>query len=436
MNNRKLSKKNFIYISIMIFGLFFGSGNLIFPPFLGKNSGSNFLIALLFFSITGIIFPLLAIIGVSKFEGINNLTNMVNNKFTLLYTIAIYLTIGPGLAIPRNGSLPFEISIVPYLKNTDNIILYRLIFTIIFFSIIYYLSLNPKKIVFRLGKILTPILILLIVIIFVSILSRPVNALEPSIEYINNPAIKGFLEGYNTMDALAGLNFGIVITLAIKNFGITSQKTIEKTTLKAGVVASMLLFTIYFMLTYVGYATSNMFPKTKNGADILVLVVRNIYGIYGNILLAVIFTIACLSVCIGLITSISQYFSETYKFISYKKWATIYTIISFILANFGLNKILLISIPILLSIYPVSLSLIILALFSKYFNNSKIVFKITVYTNLIFSISMVINKYIGNRLDIIFNYLPLNNFNLGWTFPTLVAFIISFIFVKTVKNRI
>ncbi|CAM3144594.1 branched-chain amino acid transport system II carrier protein [Streptobacillus ratti] len=430
---RNLTNKEFRYISIMIFGLYFGAGNLIFPPFLGKESGSNAIIALIFFSITAIVFPILGVIVVSKFNGINNFSNMVGPWFTFIFTTAMYLTIGPCLSIPRNASTSFEMTIAPYVTNLDNIIYYRLIYTLIFFLIVYYLSMKPKKIVTTLGKILTPILLLLIILMFVGVLFKPFSYVAPVGDYITSPAIKGFIEGYNTIDALAGLNFGIIIVFAIKSLGIVNEKDVTKITIKAGIVAGLILFLVYFMLTYIGFATANDFPNTKTGVEILVNVVKVNYGMFSTLMLGGIFIIACLSVSIGLITSISQYFSQNYPSISYRTWAMIYILISFVLANFGLVNILKISMPILLSIYPVSLVLISLGLFSEYFDNSRLVFRLCVYVTLIFSIGMVLNKYIGNILDPLFVNLPFYSLNLGWLVPAMITFIFSIIIHKGKK---
>ncbi|CAM3169625.1 branched-chain amino acid transport system II carrier protein [Streptobacillus felis] len=431
---KSLSKKDFRYISIMIFGLYFGAGNLIFPPFLGKEAGTNSIIALLFFSITAIIFPILGVIAISKFGDINKFSNMVGPLFTLIFTTSIYLTIGPGLAIPRNGSLSFEIAILPYISNINDIVIYRLIYTIIFFSIVYYLSMNPKKIVTTLGKILTPTLLLLILIMFLGVVFKPLNLTSPIGDYATGPSVKGFLQGYNTMDALAGLNFGITIAFSIKSLGIKDEKKITKITTQTGIVAGFILFIVYSMLTYIGASTAGIFPDTKTGADILVNVIKMNYGIIGTLILGAIFFIACLSVSVGLITSIGQYFHHTYPKISYRKWAILYILISFALANFGLQTILKISIPILLSIYPVSLVLILLGLFSSYFDNSRLVFKITIYITAIFSIGMVLNGYVNHILDPIFSYLPFYKVDLGWIVPTLIAFLLSLLIHKVKKN--
>ncbi|WP_064581340.1 branched-chain amino acid transport system II carrier protein [Streptobacillus moniliformis] len=430
---RNLTKKEFRCISIMIFGLYFGAGNLIFPPILGKESGSNAFISLIFFSITAIVFPILGVIVVSKFNGINKLSNMVDSSFTLIFTTAMYLTIGPYLSIPRNASTSFEITIAPYITNLDNVIYYRLMYTIVFFSLVYYLSMKPKKIVTTLGRILTPILLLLILLMFLGVIFKPFNMVAPVGDYISAPAIKGFIEGYNTADALAGLNFGIIIAFAIKSLGVTNEKDVTKITIKAGIVAGIILFIVYFMLTYIGLATASHFPDTKTGADILVNVVKMNYGMLGALILGTIFIIACLSVSVGLITSISQYFNQNYPKVSYRAWVITYILISFILANFGLVNILKISIPILLSIYPVSLVLILLGLFSEYFDNSKLVFRLCVYTTLIFSIGMVLNKYIGNILDPVFINLPFYSLNLGWLVPAIIAFIFSITLQKGKK---
>ncbi|WP_156300440.1 branched-chain amino acid transport system II carrier protein [Streptobacillus canis] len=430
----KLSKKDFRHMSVMIFGLFFGAGNLIFPPFLGKEAGTNSLISLFFFSFTAIIFPVLGIIAVSKFDGIKKLSNMVGPLFALIFTTAIYITIGPGLAIPRNATVSFEIAMTPFITNVQYMIYFRIAYTLIFFGVVYYLSMKPSKLVTTLGKILTPTLLILIVVMFIGVVINPFNPSMPVGDYVTGPAVKGFLEGYNTMDTLGALNYGIVIAFTIRNLGIKDEKNVTEITMKTGTVSSIILLIVYGMLTYIGAATANLFPNTKTGAEILVNVVKMNYGIFGSLILGGIFIIACLSVAIGLTTSISQYFNEIYPKISYRSWVILYTVVSFILAIFGLENILKYSIPILLSIYPVSLVLILLGLFSEYFGNSKMVFKSTIYVTAIFSIGMVLNGLINNVLDPVFNLLPFNGVSLGWVLPSMLAFVISVILHKVKKN--
>lgn len=256
---KKLTRSQFIQISIMLFGLFFGAGNLIFPPFLGNQAGNNTMISLLAFSITAVLFPILGAIAVGKTEGLKNLSNRVGNVFAIVFTTAIYLSIGPGLGIPRAGSVPFEMAIAPYLPETLNLTIARLIYTFLFFSVALWICLKPTKLVSRVGKYLTPALLILITYMFVRVMSLQKGVALAVGDYAKAPLVKGFLAGYDTMDAVAALNFGFVITLAIRRFGIEDKKQVTSYTAKAGIVAGTLLFVVYLMLSTIGMVTSSAF---------------------------------------------------------------------------------------------------------------------------------------------------------------------------------
>lgn len=418
----KLSLKNFKYLSLMLFGMFFGSGNLIFPPMIGKLSGDRAFYALLSFSVSAILIPVLGIVVISKYGSIMNLGLKVNENFAKYYPMFIYLTVGPFLAIPRNGSIPLEIFMSYYGEN-ENIFLYKLLFTIFFFIIVYFLSINPDNIIKKLGKYLTPILLSLIIFLFLGIyFNVDFKVINIENDFYTSPFIKGFIEGYNTMDIMAALNFGIVLSYTLNNLGIKEQKYVEKYSYLTGFSQASILFIIYAMLTYIGVSTSRLFPETKNGLEILLNSIRYIFGSFGVVIITSIFFVACLSVCISLIVSISKYFNMLYPKVKYRTWVIIYIFISLIISNLGLNNILKFSIPILLCINPISVVLVFLGLFSNLFNDSNIVFKYTILTTFIFSfISVVFNLF---NVGYFLNFLPLNNLDLSWVLPTLLVFII------------
>ena len=166
----KLGKKKMLLVSFMLFSLFFGAGNLIFPPFLGQCAGSNLPLALLGFLVTAVLLPVLGIIVVAKFGGLQNLGNKVNPKFSIVFTILIYLSIGPGLGIPRAASVPFEMAISPYLPKGASFGTFMLLYSLVFFAVACWLALTPNKLVDRIGKVLTPTLLVLLVAVFVSFL--------------------------------------------------------------------------------------------------------------------------------------------------------------------------------------------------------------------------------------------------------------------------
>ena len=298
----KLSKKNLRLVSLMLFSLFFGAGNLIFPPFLGQSAGSNTWVSMAGFFITAVGFPIMGVIAVAKSGGLRNLANRVNPVFAGVFTVLIYLSIGPCLGIPRAGSLPFEMAVAPFLAGTNiSTAVARFIYTLVFFTVAYWLCLTPSKLVDRIGKFLTPTLLTLITLVFLASIFKPLGGYGvPTGEYASGPFVKGFLEGYLTMDTIAALNFGIVISFAIKSKGVTSEKAVVSSSIKAGLIAGSLLIAVYSMLCHLGAASGGRFGETENGAQTLKNVMTYIFGEPGAILLAVIFTVACLTTCVGL----------------------------------------------------------------------------------------------------------------------------------------
>lgn len=433
----KLDKKNIIIISFMLFSLFFGAGNLIFPPLLGQHSGSNTFLSITGFLITAVILPVLGVIVVGKFGGLTKLAGKVDKKFAIVFTLLIYLSIGPGLGIPRAGSVPFEMAIAPYLNENSNLTIWMFAYTTIFFLIVLWLCLNPGKLVKRIGTILTPSLLILIVILFFTFLFKFNKSVSLPLElYLNEPFLQGFVDGYQTMDTIAALNFGLVIALTLGNFGIKDDKGVIKYTIIAGIFAGMILTTVYVMLSIMGTFSSGVYDTALNGAIILRQITKDLFGGFGAILLASIFTLACLTTCIGLTNSISSYFSNLFKKVSYKKWVIIITIVSFLICNLGLNMILSVSMPILNAIYPVSIVLIILGLFDEYIRKLKYIYKLCIYSTFIISVIYSLDELFNlGLLSNIMSYIPLYTQGFGWIVVVFLMFIISLLISFLHKKR-
>ena len=371
----QLKRRQMLLISFMLFSLFFGAGNLIFPPFLGQNAGNHTPVAFIGFMLTAVILPVLGVITVAKFGGLENLGRLVSPKFSIVFTVIIYLSIGPGLGIPRAASVPFEMAIAPYLPEGSNLKLFMALYSFIFFAIALWLCLTPGKLVRRIGTFLTPSLLTLIVVLFISFLVKgQTNVHEALGSYENGAFMQGFVDGYQTMDAIAALNFGLVIATTLDSFGVDSKKGVMKHTVFAGLVAGSILTLVYVMLAYIGAQSSGVYPPDGNGAVLLRLVVQQIFGTPGAILLAAIFTLACLTTCVGLINSISAYFSTLFKKVSYRKWVILITVVSFLICNLGLNTILSISVPVLNIVYPISIMLIFFGLTSKVWTRFRMVY--------------------------------------------------------------
>lgn len=435
-----MKKKELLMIGLMVFSVFFGAGNLIFPPIIGKQAGTNVVTTMLFFSITAIIFPILGVVAVAKSNGLRNLANRVDPIFSIIFTIAAYLAIGPALAMPRAGTLPFEIAISPYIPVNVPKGLILFIYTTVFFGVVYWLSLNPSKLLGRISKVTSPIFLLLILMLFVGTFIKPVGGyMPPEPLYAKNMGLQGFLDGYLTLDALAGLNYGLVVVYVIKQKNILEESKITKIVISTGIVAGALLFIVYMMLAHVGASSTAMFPNTANGAEILADVMKYLYGNFGAVLLACMFTVACLNIGVGLTTSLSQYFHSMVKRVPYKVWATIWVIWSYMLANLGLNKIMAYSVPVLLAIYPASLVLIVLALLDKYIKGSSTVYRFGIYPTVVISIIHTLDK-INIEIPLassLVKKLPLQSADLGWLSVAVVCFVIGFIISKvTEKNTV
>ncbi len=425
-----MERRKLLLVGLMIFSMFFGAGNLIFPPQLGQLSGTNTMVSLVGFLISAVGLPILAIAVVAKSGGLHILASRVHPRFAFAFTILIYLSIGPFLGIPRAASLAFEIGISPFLPNTvggSNLPLF--IYTLVYFGIAYWLCMSPSKLVDRFGKVLTPALLVLITYIFVFSLFKPLGVFEAPIgDYAQFPLLKGFLDGYMTMDAIAALNFGIVISLALKEMGVTEEKKLVSNTIIAGVIAGLLLAIIYGMLAYLGAVSQTRFGTTKNGAQILTNVVFYLFGQKGSILLGVIFSLACLTTSVGLLTSCSQYFAKLMPKVSYRSFIALLSVSSMIFANVGLTQILKFSVPILTAIYPMAIVLMVLALLNNLFKGNSYVYLFAMICTSFVSILEALGQF-GLKINILYS-LPFYLNGLSWIIPAVVGAILGFIYGK------
>lgn len=331
------------------------------------------------FLVTAVLLPVLGVIVVARFDGLDRLGRLAGRRFGLCFTVLIYLSIGPGLGIPRAASVPFEMAVAPYLPENANTALWMALYSLAFFLTALWLCLTPKKLVNRIGHALTPCLLFLLLVLFAGFLLRgKVSVGSAQAEYAHAPLLKGFVEGYQTMDTIAALNFGLVIATSLGSFGLSEKKDRIRHTVLAGVLAGAILATVYAMLSYMGMCSSGVYEVQENGAWTLRHIVYQVFGAPGAVLLAAIFTLACLTTCVGLINSISQYFSTLFPKVSYRAWVFVMTGFSFAVCNFGLSTILRVSIPILNAIYPVAIVLILLGLTHRLWQNNRLAYPLTV----------------------------------------------------------
>lgn len=417
-------------VSFMLFSLFFGAGNLIFPPFLGQNAGTHTVPAMIGFLVTAVMLPVLGVIVVARFDGLDRLADNVGGKFSLAFTVLIYLSIGPGLGIPRAASVPFEMAVAPWLPEGTNLTVWMAVYSLVFFLAVLWLCLNPGKLVERIGKFLTPSLLALLCLLFVTFLFRGETAVsQPQPAYTDAPFLQGFAEGYQTMDTIAALNFGLVIATTLGGFGLQEKKSVIRHTVLAGVFAGSILAAVYMMLTYMGVCSSGVYPIQENGAWTLRCIVSQLFGNPGAVLLAAIFTLACMTTCVGLVNSISLYFSTLLPKLSYRQWVWLIVGFSFLICNLGLNTILSISIPVLDAIYPISIVLILLGLSHALWKNNPYVYPVTIAATGCVSVLYALETA-GVPLGVLgtlLRRLPLYDMGFSWVTVAAAALAVSVI---------
>ncbi|WP_062199217.1 branched-chain amino acid transport system II carrier protein [Massilibacterium senegalense] len=450
--NNSLSSRDILAIGLMVFALFFGAGNMIFPPALGQAAGEDVWIAALGFLTTGIGLPLLGIAAIAISNGdLETIAGRVHPKFGLFFTTIVYLTIGPIFAIPRTATVSYEIAVVPYLskfsedyewvaKMVDQTSWLPLfLFVVLFFTVTLLFALNPSKLVDRIGKILTPILLAVIVILVIKGILFPLGDLQSATgNYAKEPFFTGFVDGYGTMDALASLVFGIVIINAIKQRNVTNPKIIAKSTIKAGFISASLLGAVYLALSYIGATSRDLTKDADNGGAILSIIAKELYGPTGTAILGAAILFACLTTAIGLVSACGEFFSKVIPGVTYKQVAVITTLIGATIANVGLAKLIEITIPVLLMIYPIAIVLMILTFLHPFFNGYQAVYVGAVIGALLISIFDGLNAFGVNVTQIIdfFNsFLPFYSKQVGWLVPSLIGGLIGFVIAILTKQE-
>ncbi|HCO28194.1 MAG TPA: branched-chain amino acid transport system II carrier protein [Lachnospiraceae bacterium] len=433
----KLDKKNRLLMGITLFSMFFGAGNLIFPPFVGAMAGKSSLIAGAGFALSAIGLPILGVAAVTKSGGLENLASRVHKKFAFVYILILYLSIGPCLAIPRTASTSFSMAVVPFVKEVKEG--HQLIYSIVFFVVAMLIALKPEKLTEYLGKKLTPCLLVLIVIIFVGSFLHPAGKLAlPTGGYEELPMIKGFLDGYQTMDTLAALNFGMIIAMNIREKGIQKEQSIMKETIFAGWIAGIILCIVYGMLLYTGAISSETFKGAKDGTEILTALTQFLFGRVGVIILALVFLIACLNTCIGLLSCCGKYFHSIVPKISYRNWVFLFAFVSMIISNIGLTKILELSVPVLNAIYPVAIVLIILAYIEPFIGRYRAIYPFVVTFCVISSIIEALEKknIVIYGITSLMKQMPFYNAGFGWIIPSIVGVILAILYSEIIKGKV
>ncbi len=436
---KKLSIQEIITVASMLFGLFFGAGNLIFPASMGQMSGANMWPAAAGFLITGVGLPLLGVaaLGISRENGLLGLSRRVSRKYGLLFTCLLYLTIGPFFAIPRCATVSFTVGIEQLLPQTDQTLALAL-FSLLFFAAVLFFSLRPGEILTWIGKVLNPLFLCFLAILIIRALSEPLGQIAeiaPSGTYITDAFATGLLEGYNTMDALAGLAFGIIVVNAIRSLGVSEPDEIAKSTVKAGLLSAMLMALIYVLVTMIGAQSRGSFAAAANGGEALAQIAEHYFGSIGALILAFTVTLACLKTAIGLITSCAETFVKLFPHgPGYHIWAIGFCLLSFLIANLGLNAIIACSMPVLMFLYPLAIVLILLTLFGKAFHDDRRVLRWTIGMTVIAAIYDLLRSLPASLLSAlsldqpihwISDMVPLAAQGFGWIPLSLLGFLLG-----------
>ena len=422
-----MRKKDTLFIGLMLFSMFFGAGNLIFPPFLGVNAGTSYWPAIAGFIVTGVGLPFAVLAAVSLVKGgVQTIGRRVHPLFSTVFTVVVYLCIGPFLAIPRNANVAFEMGIKPFLGGGHSS-LFLFLFTILFFVLVYIVSLNPEKMEKYMGRWITPVLLLSMIVLCIAGFIHLHSPLQkPSADYSQGAFFKGFIEGYSTMDALAALAFGIVILTTIQQKGVKDRKQLTRYTLKSGIVAGAALALVYIALGLIGakMASSGTYAT---GTDILTAASTLFLGQQGKWLLGLIFTLACFTTVVGLTSACGQYFSALIPRATYKGIIRTVAVVGFLLSNLGLDQILKVSVPFLEMAYPLTIVLIVLTFFHRSFKGSRHVYRGTIFFT---GISAIVSglKDFGislGALSTALDMLPLSAYGLGWIVPAIFGVVIG-----------
>ncbi|MDO4997867.1 MAG: branched-chain amino acid transport system II carrier protein [Neisseria sp.] len=429
-NQKTLSLYQFFILSFFLFSMFLGAGNIIFAPPLGQAAGSNTWLAMSGFLITGVGLVLLAIMALSIAGGsIDTLASRVGSRFAKFYCLLLFLALGPLYVIPRTAAVVFEVSVTPFLGDGVNS-LALFLFSSLFIASTIYLSLEPKKFVSRIGRILTPTLLVLLAIIVVKSLVTPIGEFgEPTGDYIDHAFGKGFTQGYYTMDVLAAFVFGKIFIDACRNSGVSSQN-MASVFVKAGIFSVLALAVVQLSLAGMGASSVSEIGISRNGGEALPKIVYLLLGDVGVMILACVVFLTGWTTAIACLASVSEYFSRLLPTYSYRAWVWIFGIISLVITNFGLSSILSMASPILYFLYPISITLIALVFLNPYFKGNR-----AVYIGAVAAASVM--GFLDGLKDIdalpvglqtfLLNYLPFYQSGMGWILVALMGGIMAWL---------
>ncbi|WP_124059013.1 branched-chain amino acid transport system II carrier protein [Vaginisenegalia massiliensis] len=425
-----MKTKQLFIVGFMLFAMFFGAGNLIFPTALGFNAGQHFIPAICGFILTGVGLPLIGmIVGSISQGGYRQAIYKIHPVFSFLFLSAIYLTIGPFFAIPRTATTAYEIGLVPFLDHPSGFSL--LVYTGFFFLVTFLIAVKPNQLSNAIGKFLTPALLLTILALIIQAIHLYHNHPAQEIvnkEWLQHPLASGFTEGYLTMDTLAAIAFSIVVLNSIQALGIENRRDLMLGTIKSSFIAAALLVLIYAALGWAGNhvdLAGAQAGKQNLGTFLLIFISHQGFGKLGIALLGTIVFLACLTTSTGLIAAVSEYFHSLFPRLSYEAYAVIFTLLSLVLANQGLDQVIKTSVPILSILYPISISVIVLIIVASLWPTSRLSLQVPLALVSLLSLFTVLQRF--SIIDFAWlKQLPLYESQLEWLPVLVIGYIVGY----------
>lgn len=428
-SGQRSSSAVLIATSLTLFSMFFGAGNLIFPPIMGASAGTNVAPAMIGFLIGGVALPVISIITIAlSGTDMRDLVNRAGKTFGLVFSVMVYLSIGAFYALPRTGAVSFSTAVAPIIGTKS--LTASILFSLVFFGVAFYLCWNPGTIIDSLGKVLTPILLgLLVLLVFLCLASLPASHDAPTEEYSATPLAAGLLEGYMTMDSIAALAFGIIVVTSLGHTGGGIGAKVVRRTSTAAIIAGSLLAVVYVGLGLIGHVIPNA-QSYGDGATLLADAAQMTMGWPGQIVFGLIVLTACMTTAVGLIAATSEFFHRLLPAISYRTWMIVFTIISFALASAGLDSVLAIAVPIITFLYPIAITVVFITIATHPLRLTTLAlwtFRLGSWMAAAWSAATTL-AHVGVATEGISSVLmwsPLQANQLGWILPTLIAALIG-----------
>lgn len=440
MQSFRQASKTYLIIGSLIFGMIFGAGNLVFPVHLAQLAGSHWLPAAGGFILSGVFLPLFALLAISitRSRGLFELALPVGPWFALILLLLVQIAIGPLGATPRTATVPYAIGVAPYLPAHLQAVGLAL-YTGAFFLMVYWLAVKQGKITEIIGKVLNPVFLVMLFIIFLMAFIWPMGKLstpQPSSAYLSHAFASGFLQGYNTMDAFAMLIFGVTIITAVRQMGFRHPQEVSLATTKGGLIGIAGVGIIYLGLIYLGTTSRHHFAIATNGGPTLNQVAHYYLGYFGNALLLTLATITCMTTAMGLSIAFAQDFHDRFPQVSYKTFLRVNCLVSFCLANLGLDQIVLWSKPVLMLLYPLAIVLVLAAMLSPLFQQATIMYRLPLLLTLVPALFDMVNaqppvirQWAACQTIIHFaqQFLPFFRIGFSWLPFAVVGFILGIV---------